>query len=57
MTHPLELDGVTVRAGGGIGFARLAHASAHEALKILVARHRHNLPWAHHGTLPSSAPW
>src|SRR5947199_220748 len=27
-------------AGGGVGFARLPHASANEALEILVGRHR-----------------
>src|SRR3989449_4920220 len=27
-------------AGGGVGFARLLHARAHEALEILIGRHR-----------------
>src|SRR3954467_6775358 len=45
-----------VGAGGGIGFARLSHASANEALEILLLWHV-ILLWLHHGTLPSSAPW
>jgi len=29
-----------MRAGGGVGFARLLHASANEALQVFLARHR-----------------
>src|SRR5438552_14514454 len=30
-----------VSAGGSVGFTRLSHASANEALEILIAWHRH----------------
>jgi hypothetical protein len=46
-----------VSAGGRVGFTRLVHASANEALEIFLAWHRHCLLWVHHGSLPSSAPW
>src|SRR5207245_1958205 len=44
-------------AGGGVGFARLPHASANEALEILVGRHRVRPlvgPRAHAPTAPQT---